>query len=400
MRGERRAGGAFPVPEPVRRIAETLEAAQYEAWCVGGALRDWRLAPDAPLEHDVDLATSARPEEVTALFRRTIPVGARFGTVGVLDPAGRLHEVTTFRKDVRTDGRHAVVEYGVSLEEDLHRRDFTINALAYHPIREEWRDPENGAADLAARVLRAVGEPERRFAEDYLRVLRLLRFAARLGFRIDPATWTAAQAAAPGLTRLSAERVRDEWFKGLRTARSLPGFAALWQEAGAATVLLPELRQPCPLPDQPPPRPLDPVVATAALCERPAPVLRRLRASNAEIARAEALARGPAGPSGLDPGAVRRWLAEVGDAADDLLALAELASGVLAPQRPVVAGIRARGEPVDRSQLAVSGEDLLAAGVPAGPELGRVLARLLDAVLARPELNTREGLLALVRQWS
>jgi len=127
-----------------------------------------------------------------------------------------LHEVTTFRRDVETDGRHAVVVYeGVTLEQDLARRDFTINAIAYHPFRHEWRDPFGGATDLEHRIIRAVGDPAARFREDYLRILRALRFAARFEFTIDPATWAAARAAAPGLAQLSAERVRDEWFKGL-----------------------------------------------------------------------------------------------------------------------------------------------------------------------------------------
>ena len=114
------------------------------------------------------------------------------GTVGVIDRKHVMHEVTTFRRDVRTDGRHAVVEYGASLDEDLARRDFTINAIAYHPLRGEWRDPHQGERDLEARVIRAVGDPAARFREDYLRVLRAIRFAARFDFAIDPATWMAA----------------------------------------------------------------------------------------------------------------------------------------------------------------------------------------------------------------
>src|ERR1044071_5770375 len=145
-------------PKPVLEIARRLEDAGYEAWCVGGAVRD------ALLGHphlDWDLATSAKPEEVRRLFgyRRTIPVGIDFGTVGVRDRDGKMHEVTTFRRDVQTDGRHAVVEFGVSLDDDLARRDFTINAIAYSPRRDEMRDPFRGRADLTAKILRAVGDP-------------------------------------------------------------------------------------------------------------------------------------------------------------------------------------------------------------------------------------------------
>src|SRR3954463_8479321 len=144
-------------PAPVLEIAERLESAGFEAWCVGGAVRD------ALLGHphlDWDLATSATPQEVRNLFgaRMTIPVGIEFGTVGVLDRTGIMHEVTTFRRDVRTDGRHAEVEFGVSLEDDLARRDFTITALAFSPKTGDLRDPFDGRGDLERRLLRAVGD--------------------------------------------------------------------------------------------------------------------------------------------------------------------------------------------------------------------------------------------------
>jgi tRNA nucleotidyltransferase (CCA-adding enzyme) len=189
------------VPEAVLEIARTLEAAGHEAWCVGGALRDALLRnPHA----DYDFATSARPEEVQRLFRRTAAIGVKHGTVGVIDRQHVLHEVTTFRRDVATDGRHAVVEYGVSLADDLARRDFTINAIAYHPLRHDWRDPFDGAGDLDRRLVRAVGDPAARFAEDYLRILRAIRFAARFGFAIESATWAAARAAARRPARRTA----------------------------------------------------------------------------------------------------------------------------------------------------------------------------------------------------
>src|SRR5262249_39582902 len=138
-------------------------------------------------------------------------------------------------------GRHAIVQYGASLEEDLARRDFTINALAYHPIRGELRDPFGGRADLAARLIRAVGVAADRFREDYLRILRAIRFATRFDFAIEPETWAAAKGAVDGLLRLSAERVRDEWFRSLETAQSVRRLVELWREVGAARRWLPEL---------------------------------------------------------------------------------------------------------------------------------------------------------------
>jgi tRNA nucleotidyltransferase (CCA-adding enzyme) len=380
------------VPAEVVEIAQKLEDAGHEAWCVGGALRD-AILKDA--QSDYDLATSATPDQVQQLFRRTVPVGIRFGTVGVLDRARRMHEVTTFRRDVETDGRHAVVQYGVSLEDDLARRDFTINALAYHPLRREWRDPFDGAADIDRGVVRAVGEPAARFREDYLRILRALRFAARFGFRIDEATWAAALEAAPGLQGLSAERVRDEWFKGLTSTRSVPELVRLWRESGAAAIWLPELRDAT---IEVPRAERDGVLLTVLLTASPVAVLRRLKASGTEIGRAQAVAAAPAEPVGHDEESVRRWLSAANTAADDALTLHRWRTGAPAPWAATAAEIRARGDAVRREQLAVSGTDLIEAGIPAGPALGAVLGRLLERVLVDPALNTREQLLALARE--
>jgi tRNA nucleotidyltransferase (CCA-adding enzyme) len=383
------------LPGEVVEIAERLEAAGFETWCVGGALRDRLLGHPS---EDVDLATAATPDQVQQLFPRTVAVGVRHGTVGVLDRRRVLHEVTTFRRDVETDGRHAVVQYGASLDEDLARRDFTINALAYHPSRHEWRDPFQGADDLHRGVIRAVGDPAARFAEDYLRILRAMRFSLRLGFEIDAATWRAALAAAPGLAGLSAERVRDEWFKQLASARSMARLLALWHASGAARAWIPELHSASPLPSDAP-EPRDPVLLTAALTAEAVAVLQRLRASNLEIGRARALAAGPLEPAATDSRAVRRWLSRVGEAADDLSALATLRAGAPPPWAPVVAGIRERGEPTSRGDLAVTGADLMAMGIPEGPELGRMLGRLLDLVLDDPARNTKDGLLAMAAAW-
>ena len=380
------------VPAEVVEIAQKLEDAGHEAWCVGGALRD-AILKDA--QSDYDLATSATPDQVQQLFRRTVPVGIRFGTVGVLDRARRMHEVTTFRRDVETDGRHAVVQYGVSLEDDLARRDFTINALAYHPLRREWRDPFDGAADIDRGVVRAVGEPAARFREDYLRILRALRFAARFGFRIDEATWAAALEAAPGLQGLSAERVRDEWFKGLTSTRSVPELVRLWRESGAAAIWLPELRD---AKIEVPRAERDAVLLTVLLTTSPVAVLRRLKASGTEIARAQAVAAAPTEPTGHDDESVRRWLSAANTAADDALTLHRWRTGAPAPWAGTAEEIRARGDAVRREQLAVSGTDLIEAGIPAGPALGAVLGRLLERVLVDPALNTREQLLALARE--
>jgi hypothetical protein len=353
------------------------------------------------VQKDFDLATSATPEQVQALFARTVAVGVKYGTVGVLDRERVLHEVTTFRHDVRTDGRHAEVAYGVSLEEDLARRDFTVNAIAYHPLRAEWRDPFAGAEDLERRRLRAVGDPASRFREDYLRILRALRFAARLEFVIDPATWEAACAATGGLGQLSAERVRDEWVKGLATTRSIRRLISLWRKSGAAAVWLPELWSAEELeawtgPDAPERR--DPVVLTALCCHGPLAVLARLRMSNTDLARGAALVAGTPEPAGGSPRDVRRWLAAVDGAADDLVDLWELRHGLPFPWAGAIADARAAGVPLQRADLAVTGNDLLEAGVAAGPLVGQVLERLLALVVDDPTLNARETLLARAKE--
>lgn len=383
------------IPEEILDIARVLERAGFEAWCVGGAVRD-ALLGDRHMDYDI--ATSARPEDVLRLFPRTVPVGLRFGTVGVLDRHRRLHEVTTFRRDVETDGRHAVVQYGVSLEDDLARRDFTINALAYHPLRGEWRDPFHGADDISRGLVRAVGDPAQRFREDYLRILRGLRFSARLGFAIDAATWDAARAASDGLSQLSAERVRDEWFKSLRTARDLNELVRLWRDSGVAAVWIPELDAApasliaaMPLPDR------DPVLLTCFLASDAVAVLRRLKASNQEIGRAVAVRDAAPVPDRIDEVSVRRWLSRVGAAADDHATLIEWRTGQRPAWAAVAERIRQRGDALTRDALAISGGDLRAIGIEPGPGMGLVLDRLLDRVLEDPTINTREQLLALAR---
>lgn len=386
---------SITIPEEVLDIARVLERAGFEAWCVGGAVRDALLGDP---HMDYDIATSARPEEVMRLFPRTVPVGIRFGTVGVLDRNRQLHEVTTFRRDIETDGRHAVVQYGVSLVDDLARRDFTINALAYHPLRGEWQDPFGGKADLERGVVRAVGDAAQRFREDYLRILRGLRFSARLGFQIEPATWDAARAAADGLPQLSAERVRDEWFKSLRTARDISVLVNLWRDSGVATAWMPELGA-LPTGSVPPidPADRDPVLLTCLVTGDAVAVLRRLKASNQEIGRAVAVRDAEPLPGQDDDVTVRRWLSRAGPASDDHAVLIRWRTGAPPSWASTVGRIRARGDALTRDALAIGGVDLRAAGVEPGPRMGQVLDRLLERVLEDPSLNTRDQLLALAR---
>ncbi len=386
----------LPIPREVLNIARRLEEAGYETWCVGGAVRDNLLHLE---NHDFDLTTAATPDVVQKTFRRTVPIGIEHGTVAVLDSEQRPHEVTTFRKDVQTDGRHAQVAFGVSLTDDLARRDFTINAIAYHPLRHEWRDPFNGAHDLDRKLIRAVGDPNWRFQEDYLRILRALRFSARFDFRIHSQTWEAAQANAQGLAQLSAERVRDEWFKGIATARKVSKLVTLWRDAGAARIWLPEIRSAGPevrgAVDK---LPRDPVLVSSLLASDAASLLTRLKCANKDIERGRAIREWRERfPDPRKLADVRRWLSAVGPGADDLLALL-LATSPRSPLPAVVGSIRAAHDPLTIKDLAVRGDDLIAAGVRPGPDIGGMLERLLGEVLEDPKRNQRDRLLERVHE--
>ena len=216
-------------------LLDALHGAGHAAYAVGGCVRDSLLGLDP---HDWDLCTSARPEQVMELFgeKKCIPTGLQHGTVTVKQ-GGRLYETTTFRTEgAYSDGRHPdAVCFVPDVREDLARRDFTINAMAYS-AEEGLIDPFGGRDDLAAHLVRAVGEPERRFEEDALRILRLYRFAARFGFAIDPATGTAARALGPHLDCVSAERIQEELLKLLAAPR--PGS---YLEPAVLAVILPEL---------------------------------------------------------------------------------------------------------------------------------------------------------------
>ena len=196
------------IPAAARSLSSVFAAADRQCWLVGGAVRDLHLG--RPLT-DLDIATDARPEDVVRLFRTVIPTGVRHGTVTVLF-RGSKFEVTTFRtEEGYSDGRRPdQVHFAPSILDDLARRDFTINAMAWDLVRHRLEDPHHGRDDLAAKVIRAIGNPDARFREDGLRPLRACRFAAQLGFAIDPATKAAIPRALDVTARVSAERVRDE----------------------------------------------------------------------------------------------------------------------------------------------------------------------------------------------
>ncbi len=427
----------LPAPTAVRWIVETLESAGFETWAVGGAVRDELLGA---LATDWDFATRARPGDVRRLFRRTVPVGLAHGTVGVLANDGTLYEVTTFRQDVETDGRHAVVRFADRVVDDLARRDFTINAVAWHPLRGVLYDPFDGAGDLRDGVLRAVGEPAERFAEDHLRILRGIRFAGRFHLDVEPATWRAMRDGAGQLAKLSVERVREEVVKVLGQDPTPSRALRLYRESGALAVLLPELaaldddgwsRTLAEVESAPMHRPWLRVAALlthlgsappvegdpeaveglpAADAEaarrgaRAAALLTRLRASNAQVDLvARLVAAGPTPPSpNADPAGLRRWLARFGAALLPDLArlwIARCRAGSGDNPRSAIRALRrtlAAGPPLAVGDLRLGGRELIAMGLRPGPRFGRLLDALLDWVLEDPARNTPEALQARV----
>lgn len=233
----------IPIPAPVCGIIGRLNRASYEAWAVGGCVRDSLLGRTP---HDWDLCTSALPEQVAQVFRgeRLLPTGLAHGTQTLLEE-GSPYEITTYRVELGySDGRHPdAVAFTPSLTEDLARRDFTVNAMACHPTLG-LADPFGGQADLQAGVLRAVGDPEQRFSEDALRILRALRFAAVYGLTVEEHTARAARTLAPRLALVSRERVTQELWKLLAAPDGVAAARVLRQFPEVVREILPELA-PC-----------------------------------------------------------------------------------------------------------------------------------------------------------
>ena len=394
--------------EGAAELLDTLHKAGYAAYVVGGCVRDSLLGLTP---HDWDLCTSALPQQVMELFgaQRCIPTGLQHGTVTVKQ-SGALYEITTFRTEgTYTDGRHPdEVHFVPDVREDLARRDFTINAMAYNE-KEGLVDPFGGQADLQSGIVRAVGVPRQRFTEDALRILRLYRFAARFGFAIDPPTAQAAQELCAHLDCVSVERIEEELAKLL----SAPAPAA-YLDKKILFVILPELTSEAlaaakPVVDACPAGAENLPIRLAALLlslgeDGIRRTLKRLRCSNALIEEAAVLVREavPGVPVSLNIYARRllgkynlctvQRIAALGTAlqperAADFAALSELAEQLDAD------GVCCRV-----SQLAVNGRDLMAAGIPAGPGIRKVLEALLDGVIREEYPNERQALLAAVQQ--
>lgn len=445
---------ALPVPPQARRVIEVLEAAGFEAWCVGGFVRDSLLG--RPVS-DIDIACSAlwpqTEEACLAAGMRVHRTGEKHGTVTVVcDDAA--FEVTTFRVDgAYSDARHPdEVRFVRSLKEDLARRDFTINAMAYHPLRG-LADPFGGLEDARRGIIRTVGDPAQRFGEDALRILRACRFSSQLGFSLDGATYQAMLEGKRGLLRVSSERITAELQKLLLGDNVRD---ALLQTVDVLSAVLPELVAMKGF-DQCTPyhchdvlehtaravagTPPYPLVRWAALFHdmgKPAAffkepggrghfyghakisvplargIMDRLTFSTAFRDRVLLLVERHDDVFDATPRAVKRALARMGGDVELFRALCDLKRGDASAQAPAYAeermrraddllrvldGILAEGEAFTLKHLAVNGRDAMDAGIAQGPSVGAALAAALDAVIDEQIPNDRETLLAFLDEW-
>lgn len=439
------------VPRDVFEIVGKLRAAGRYAWIVGGCVRDSLLGRSA---QDWDVATEARPDELMKIFPRAIPTGLRHGTV-TLVMGGRHYEVTTLRgEEAYSDGRRPdAVHFVEEIENDLARRDFTINAIAVDPDSGALIDPFGGRQDLDAKIIRAVGDPLARFSEDGLRVLRAARFSATLEFDLAPATFRAIEPTLETFRKVSAERVRDEWMKTMKARRPSRAFEVM-RASGILAVSCPELvegvgveqnkwhaydvwRHGMECMDH---CVGDPILRIAALlhdvgkprtraysdktrdytfydhdrvgAEIADPICSRLRFSTEERQRIVALVRHHLFHyDGWSDAAVRRWIRRVGkERVEDLYALGEADVRAkadvidpallqpLAALRAHVDKVLAEGAALSTRDLAINGSVLMKElGLAPGRIIGEILGALLEEVIADPALNERAALLERAR---
>lgn len=445
------------VPAEVRELCQRLKEAGHRAWIVGGCVRDELLRRETAHEArgDWDIATSALPEQVQKLFRKVIPTGIQHGTVTVLMKHGQ-YEVTTLRGETTySDGRRPDAVYFVDdIKDDLARRDFTINAIAYDVLEDRLIDPFDGAGDLSRRLLRAVGVASERFAEDGLRVLRGARFAATLELSLEAETERAIQPSLASYRKVSAERIRDEWLKTMKAKRPSRAFE-LMKDHGLLAISAPEMLESVGCEQNKwhafdvwghamsclDSAPAEPVLRMAALlhdvgkprsrafsektqdytfyeherigAEMVEPMLARLRFSSDEQKRIGALVRHHlvCYDSSWSDAAVRRWIRRVTpELLPDLYRLNEadvrgkgrdcsLDLASLAALQAHVERVLAAGAALSMRDLAIDGRALMQElGLKPGPDLGRILKTLLDEVVDDPSRNERDALLQRARE--
>lgn len=428
------------IPEPVRRVCSTLHRGGFGAWIVGGCVRDLLLGRTIA---DWDVCTSAKPEQVQRLFHKVIPTGIQHGTVTVvLD--GVHYEVTTLRGEgAYSDGRRPDSVYYVDdVREDLARRDFTVNAIAYDVTKDEFIDPFDGRDDLRARVVRAVGDGNERFREDGLRVLRAARFSATLEFALDDGTKAAIEPNLPTFRKVSRERVRDEWLKTMKARLPSRAFRVML-ETGILGVVSAELASTARISahEIKPGQGLDVAVPFAGTlfdwhlatmdAIEPGDAILRLaplflasepkaiesfakenKFSTDERARLVHLTRcARSMPARLDAtdADLRRWLKDATRGAVSEIALLARASVCSAGDEARLAVLDAlfervdeiivRRDPIDAKEIAVNGDVLQRElGMAPSKQMGQLLAWALERVIEDPSLNSRDTLVAMIRE--
>ena len=396
------------LPTKVKQIISKLEKADFEAYAVGGCVRDSILGRSP---EDWDITTSAKPEEVKRLFSTTIDTGLQHGTVTVvIEKEG--FEVTTFRLDGDyTDGRHPDrVAFTSSLTEDLRRRDFTINAMAYSEKRG-LIDEFDGERDLEDGVIRAVGEACERFSEDALRMLRAIRFAGQLNFKIADETFDAIKELSPNIAKVSVERIAKELEKLLLSGN--PEYIALVYETGIFSVIAPEVAMlfengeisasikalsKASFPEKKELYQIRLAIFLEGLgADKAANLLKRLKLDNDTINTVKKLLGLSLREVENNETDMRRTVKEAGHKMMPLLLEMRRAKG-LKDNKDLYQTVIDNGYCTSISELNINGKDLMDAGIPKGALIGSTLERLLELVIEKPELNTRESLLLEVRR--
>jgi poly(A) polymerase/tRNA nucleotidyltransferase (CCA-adding enzyme) len=443
------------IPTDVLTVAKRLRNGGFQAWVVGGSVRD--LLIGRPVT-DYDVATDARPEQVTWIFRKTVPTGVKHGTVTVLARSMNV-EVTTFRMDGKySDARRPdEVTFALTVEEDLSRRDFTINGIAYDPLTDRTVDPFGGREDIARKTIRTIGDPRDRFHEDGLRPFRACRLASQLGFVIEAATFRAISECLDRAAEVSAERVRDELIKIIQSEKPSVGIELL-RECGLLELSIPELLTGFDV-RQNKYHKYDIYYHNIFSCDAAAPadyrirlaalfhdigksyarkevgeekdrrksvfynheiigaavtrkILQRLRFSNADVKAITHLIRNHMFhyTSQWTDGAVRRFMRKVGleniDSLFELRRADRIGNGLKRGESGSVGNLRNRINKVIEAEnaitvkdLAVDGYDIMSEfGLEPGPVVGRILRELLERILDDPSKNTRETLLAIARE--
>ena len=385
-------------------VLSRFEAAGFDAYVVGGSLRDTLLGRPA---FDIDIASGALPEQTAALFSdmRVIPTGIKHGTVTLITDSGAAFEITTFRTDGDyTDSRHPdSVSFTSKIEDDLSRRDFTVNAMAYNTKRG-LVDLFGGKDDLDARIIRCVGEPEKRFSEDALRILRAFRFSAQLDFSIEKETLRAAVKLAPSLSKIARERVSAEMQKLLAapcpcaTLKLLsPLFPAILPEVEADPVRF-ELCDTLPR---------DPIARLGLLIFGSGKRLRvasSLRLSTKDSRRLSRLSGELTNTDATSPENARRLLADFGGDLDEAKLFVQIRDAVSQKnpsEKLALLDREAALSPcLSLASLAVSGNDLINNGIAQGRFVGSILSELLNEVIKTPSLNEKSLLLAIAKELS